>query len=58
MKVFIDGATNAQGLEAEIALISVEGKEFIHTLKFDFKLINSEAEYKALIAELKLSTEL
>lgn len=57
-KLFIDKPTNAQRAEVGLALIGHKGKEFIYTLKFNFKLTNNEMEYKALIAELKLSIEL
>ena len=44
-KVFVDGASNALGVEAGIVIITLEGIKFEHSFRLGFKASNNEAEY-------------
>ena len=57
-KLFVDGATNAQGSEAGLILTSPEGIDIEYALRFKFQASNNEAEYEALIAGLNLAHSL
>lgn len=52
-KVFTDGASNVRGSRVRIVLISPEGVWLEKSLKLGFQASNNEAEYEALIAELR-----
>lgn len=52
-KVFTDGASNVRGSRVRIILISPEGVRLEKSLKLGFQASNNEAEYEALIAELR-----
>ena len=52
--MFGDGASNYRGSGAGVVLISPEGVMHGHTLRFDFNASNNEAEYKALLIDLKV----
>ena len=54
-KLFVDGATNAQGSGARLILTSPEGIDFESALRFGFQASNKEAEYEAVIAGLNLT---
>lgn len=43
---------------SEIMIISSDGIEISYALRFEFKAYNNEAEYKALIVELKMARSL
>ena len=53
--LYMDGSSNEGGLGAGLILISPEGHQMHCSLRFGFKASNNEAEYKALIAGLKLA---
>ena len=57
-KLFVDGATNAQGSEAGLILTSLEGIDIEYALRFGFQASNNEAEYEAVIAGLNLAHSL
>ena len=41
-----------------MVLIDPEGIELSHCFRFEFKVTNNEAEYEALLAGMKVETEL
>ena len=57
-KLFVDGATNAQGSGAGLILTSPEGIDIEYALIFGFQASNNEAEYEAVIAGLNLAHSL
>ena len=57
-KVFVDGASSALGVEAGIVVITSEGIKLEHSFKLGFKVSNNEAEYEALLAGLKVVSDL
>ena len=57
-KIFVDGSSNENGSRAGIILISPEGHRFHSALRFGFKAYNNEAEYEALLAGLRVASEL
>ena len=54
-KLFVDGATNAQGSGAGLILTSPEGIDIEYALRFGFQASNNEAEYEAVITGLNLT---
>ena len=54
-RLFIDGATNAQGIGGRLILTSPKGIDIEYALRFRFQASNNEAEYEAVIAELNLA---
>ncbi|XP_074376621.1 uncharacterized protein LOC141718139 [Apium graveolens] len=56
--LFVDGSSTANSGGAGIILISPEVFKVQQALKFKFQATNNVAEYEALIAGLKLATEL
>ena len=58
LKLFVDGASNAQGSGAGLILTSPEGIDIEYTLRFGFHASNNEAEYEAVIAGLNLAHSL
>ncbi|XP_074341944.1 uncharacterized protein LOC141679341 [Apium graveolens] len=56
--LFVDGSSNSNSGGAGIIFISPEGFEVQQALKFEFQATNNVAEYEALIAGLKLATDL
>ena len=56
--LYVDGPSNDGGSRAGLTLISLKGHRMYCTLRFGFKASNNEAEYKALIAGLKLAKEM
>ena len=57
-KLFVDGASNAQGSGAGLILTSPEGIDIEYALRFGFHASNNEAEYEAVIAGLNLAHSL
>ena len=57
-KLFVDGASNAQGSGAGLILTSPEGIDIEYALRFGFHDSNNEAEYEAAIAGLNLAYSL
>ncbi|GJZ88790.1 reverse transcriptase domain-containing protein [Tanacetum coccineum] len=56
--LFMDGSSCADGSRAGLILINPEGMEFTYALRFRFDATNNEAEYKALIAGLKIAEQM
>ena len=54
----IDGVSNAQGSGAGLVLINFKGVVTEYALQFNFKALNNQAEYEALLAGLKIVKEL
>ena len=57
-RVFIDDASNALGVGAEVVIITLEGIWVNHSLRLGFKASNNEDEYKALHAGLRAILDL
>ena len=51
--MFVDSASSAMGAGAGIVIITPEGIRLEHSFRLGFKASNNEAEYEALLAELK-----
>ncbi|GJZ36137.1 reverse transcriptase domain-containing protein [Tanacetum coccineum] len=56
--LFTDGASNSKGSGAGLVLISPSGIEFTYALRLNFTSTNNEAEYKALLAGLRLAAKM
>ena len=54
-KLFVDGATNAQGSGAGLILTSPKGIDIKYALRFGFQASNNEAEYEAVIVGFNLA---
>ena len=52
-QVYMDGASNAQGVRGGIVLVSPKGIRLEHSLRLSFRASNNEVEYEALIAGLR-----
>ena len=57
-KVLVDDASSASGFEAGIVVITPEGIKLEHSFRLDFKASNNEAEYEALLAGLRVVSDL
>ena len=57
-KLYVDGASNAQGSGAGLILTSPEGIDIEYALRFGFHASNNEAEYEAVIVGLNLDHSL
>ena len=57
-KLFVDGASNAEGSGAGLILTSPEGIDIEYALRFGFHTSNKEAEYEDVIACLILTHSL
>ena len=57
-KVFMDNVSNALGARAGIVVITPEGIKLEHSFRLGFKASNNEAEYKALLARLRVVSDL
>ena len=57
-KVFMDDASNTLGAGARLIVITPKGIKLEHSFKLGFKASNNEAEYKALLAELRVVSDL
>ncbi|GJR92055.1 reverse transcriptase domain-containing protein [Tanacetum coccineum] len=53
--LFTDGSSCTDGSGAGLIITNPEGMEFIYALRFRFDATNNEAEYKALIAGLRIA---
>ncbi|XP_071714545.1 uncharacterized protein [Rutidosis leptorrhynchoides] len=53
--LFTDGASCAEGAGAGLLLASPSGEEHTYVLRFNFEVINNEAEYEALLAGLNIA---
>ena len=56
--LYVDGTSNDTGSGAGMMLINPKGHKIHCAINFGFKVLNSEAEYEALIADLRLIHEL
>nr|KYP55427.1 Uncharacterized protein Mb2253c family [Cajanus cajan] len=54
----VDGSSNAQGSGAGIILASPSGITIEQSLRFGFRASNNQAEYEALLAGMRLATEM
>nr|GEX47288.1 reverse transcriptase domain-containing protein [Tanacetum cinerariifolium] len=56
--LFTDGSSCVDGPGAGLILTNPEGVEFTYALKFQFATSNNEAEYEALVAGLRITTQM
>nr|GEX50434.1 reverse transcriptase domain-containing protein [Tanacetum cinerariifolium] len=56
--LFMDGSSCVDGSSAGLILTSPEGTKFTYALRFQFTASNNEAEYEALIAGLRIVTQM
>nr|XP_043633459.1 uncharacterized protein LOC122604652 [Erigeron canadensis] len=56
--LFTDGASSIDGSRAGLILTDPDGQEITDALRFNFKALNTEAEYEALIAGLELAIQM
>ncbi|GJU07690.1 reverse transcriptase domain-containing protein [Tanacetum coccineum] len=56
--LFTDGSSCTDGSGAGLILTNPEGMELTYALRFRFKATNNEAEYKALIAGLRIAEQM
>ncbi|GKC42070.1 reverse transcriptase domain-containing protein [Tanacetum coccineum] len=56
--LFTDGSSCVDGSGAGLILTSPEGTEFTYALRSQFAASNNEAEYEALIARLRIATQM
>ncbi|GJX96099.1 reverse transcriptase domain-containing protein [Tanacetum coccineum] len=56
--LFTDGSSCIDGSGAGLILTSPEGEEFIYALRFQLTVSNNEAEYEALLAELRIAAQM
>ncbi|GJT39472.1 reverse transcriptase domain-containing protein [Tanacetum coccineum] len=56
--LFTDGSSCVDGCGAGVILTDSEGVEFTYALRFQFEATNNEAEYKALIAGLRIAKKI
>ncbi|XP_071727809.1 uncharacterized protein [Rutidosis leptorrhynchoides] len=57
-EVHTDGASSEEGVGAGLVLTSPEGEEHTYALKFCFYASNNEAEYEALLFDLRIGSEM
>ncbi|XP_019104863.1 uncharacterized protein LOC109134909 [Beta vulgaris subsp. vulgaris] len=55
--LMVDGSSTANGCGAGIIFQSPEGDKFEYAIRFQFQASNNEAEYKALLANIKMCKE-
>ncbi|XP_022040367.1 uncharacterized protein LOC110942913 [Helianthus annuus] len=55
--LYTDGASSKEGSGAGLILIDPEGIEYTYALRFEFKTLNNEAEYEALLAGLQTAAK-
>lgn len=56
--LFTDGSSCAEGSGAGLILTSPDGTESTYALRFEFIATNNEAEYEALLAGLRIATQM
>ncbi|GJT76348.1 reverse transcriptase domain-containing protein [Tanacetum coccineum] len=54
--LFTDGSSCVDGSGAGLILTNPEGMEFTYALRFEFTATNNEAEYEALLGDLRFSS--
>lgn len=57
-ELYVDGASNKEGVGAGIELVTPEGRKIQSAVHFAFEATNNAAEYEALIIGLKLALEM
>ncbi|XP_076945439.1 uncharacterized protein LOC143616513 [Bidens hawaiensis] len=57
-KLFTDGASNDEGAGAGLRITNPQGQHFTYAIRLKFKSTNSEAEYEALLAGLRITKKL
>ncbi|XP_073067186.1 uncharacterized protein [Primulina eburnea] len=53
--VHVDGSSTSHGSRARVLLESPQGDKLMYSIKFQFPTSNNEAEYKAVVAGIKLA---
>nr|GEU50557.1 reverse transcriptase domain-containing protein [Tanacetum cinerariifolium] len=56
--LFTNGSSCVDGSVAGLIIMNPEGMEFTYALRFRFNATNNEAEYEALIAGLRIATQM
>ncbi|XP_022004349.1 uncharacterized protein LOC110901896 [Helianthus annuus] len=56
--LYTDGASNEDGADAGLRLVSPDNHEFTYAIRLDFKSTNNEAEYEAFLAGLRLAIKM
>nr|GFC78958.1 reverse transcriptase domain-containing protein [Tanacetum cinerariifolium] len=56
--LFTDGSSCVDGSGAGLILTNPEGVEFTYALRFQFMASNNEASYEALVAGLRIATQI
>nr|GEY49819.1 hypothetical protein [Tanacetum cinerariifolium] len=56
--LFTDGSSCVDGSEASLIIMNPEGMEFTHALRFRFNATINEAKYEALIAGLRMASQM
>nr|GEW45937.1 reverse transcriptase domain-containing protein [Tanacetum cinerariifolium] len=56
--LFTDGSSCVDGSGAGLILTNLKGIEFTYALRFQFAAFNNEAEYEALIADLRIAAQM
>ncbi|GFZ09647.1 hypothetical protein Acr_21g0002460 [Actinidia rufa] len=57
-KLFVDGSANQHGCGIGIAFQTPSGEQMEYAIRIRFKATNNNAEYEALLARLRIATEL
>ncbi|GJT11985.1 reverse transcriptase domain-containing protein [Tanacetum coccineum] len=57
-KLFTNGASSFDGSGACLMVVSPKGKEYTYALRFEFKITNNKAEYKAPWVGLRIAKEI
>ena len=57
-KLFVDGSSNQHGFGAGLFLQTLSGEQMEYAIHIGFKATNNKVEYEALIAGLRVATEL
>ncbi|XP_057510765.1 uncharacterized protein LOC130793127 [Actinidia eriantha] len=56
--LFVDGSSNQHGCGARLVIQTPSGEQMEYAIRIGFKATNNEAEYKALLAGLRMVVEL
>nr|GEZ01054.1 reverse transcriptase domain-containing protein [Tanacetum cinerariifolium] len=56
--LFTDGSSCVDGFGASLIIMNPEGMEFTYALRFRFNATNNEAEHEALIAGLRIASQM
>ena len=55
--LYVDGLLNGKGSNVGVILEGLNGIMLEYSLKFNFRVINNQVEYKALVVDLQLAKE-